>query len=101
MGNPLSTMMDEIRTLIDEKGFSSDEDRIFELIALLHTEIAEATDVYRKGGSYEDMGCELTDALIRLLHLMSVIKQNPDDLYRRIMESNRSRPPRWNTIRGG
>jgi hypothetical protein len=101
MDHPLSDIMEEIRLLIDDKGFSSDESRIWELFALLHSEISEAVDIYRKGGSYEKVGYELTDSLIRLLHLMSILGQDPDRLYREVMESNRSRPPRWNTTRGG
>ena|SRR6266702_2979496 len=101
MDNPLSEMMAEIRALIDDKGFSSDEDRIWELFALLHAEISEAVDAYRRGYSYEEVGQELTDSLVRLLHLMSVIGQDPDKHYRSIMESNQLRPPRWNTVRGG
>lgn len=101
MENPLSDMMEEIRELVDQKGFSSDEGRIWELFALLHTEVSEAVEVYRRGGSYEKIGHELTDLLIRLLHLMSVIEQDPDKLYRNAMEANRCRPTRWNTVRGG
>jgi NTP pyrophosphatase (non-canonical NTP hydrolase) len=101
MEHPLSDMMEEIRKLIDDKGFSSDESRIWELFALLHTEVSEAVDIYRKGGSYEQVGYELTDTLIRLLHLMSVLGLDPDRLYQDVMEANRSRPTRWNTVRGG
>jgi len=101
MDHPLTDLMTEIRSLMDEKGFSSHESRIWELFALLHSEISEAVDAYRKGDSYEDVGWELTDTLIRLLHLMSIIGQDPDKLYRKVMESNRSRPPRWNSVRGG
>jgi len=94
-------MMAEIRTLIDNKGFSSDEDRIWELFALLHAEVSEAVDAYRRGRTYDEVGEELTDSLIRLLHLMSVIGQDPDKNYRRVMDANQMRPSRWNTVRGG
>src|SRR5438067_2241614 len=100
-GHPLSDMMAEVRELIDGKGFSSDERRVWELFALLHSEISEAVDIYRRGGSHEEVGYELTDTLIRLLHLMSVIGLDPDRLYREVMDANCNRPARWNTVRGG
>lgn len=101
MDRPLAGMMAEVRQLIDEKGFSSDESRIWELFALVHSEVSEAVDAYRKGNPYEVVARELTDALVRLLHLLSVLGQDPDALYGDVMASNRRRPLRWNSARGG
>jgi hypothetical protein len=94
-------MMAEVRELIDSKGFSSEPERIWELLALVHSEISEAVEAYRRGRPHEDVGWELTDALIRILHLYSVLDQKPDQLYRAVMDANAERPPRWNSVRGG
>jgi NTP pyrophosphatase (non-canonical NTP hydrolase) len=97
----LKQMMQEVRRLIDAKGFSSDESRIWEMLTLIHSEISEAADKYRKGADYEEVGEELIDALIRILHLFSTIKEDPDKLFIKVMKQNWERPNRWNTVRGG
>lgn len=97
----LNELMQEVQRLITAKGFSSDESRIWEMLTLIHSEISESADKYRKGASYDEVGEELVDAIIRILHLLSVIEQDPDKLFIRIMEQNWSRPNRWNTVRGG
>lgn len=93
--------MKEVRALADSKGFGSSEARIWEMLALIHTEVSEATDAYKKGESMGRVGEELTDAVIRILHLMSALEQDPDELFRRVMDRNWQRPLRYNTTRGG
>ncbi len=97
----LNTLMEEVRSLADEKGFGSGPERIWEMLALIHTEVSEATDAYKKGQSLEKVGEELTDAVIRILHLMSALGLDADVLYRRVMDRNWQRPVRYNTVRGG
>ncbi len=97
----LNPLMQEVRALADRKGFGSSEARIWEMLALIHSEVSEATDAYKKGEPMERVGEELTDALIRILHLMSALDQDADALFRRVMERNWQRPLRYNTARGG
>lgn len=97
----LNVKMAEVRALADAKGFSSDEGRIWEMLALIHTEISEATDCYKKGRSLEEMGEELIDALIRILHLLSALGLDAEALYQKKMAANWARPYRYNTARGG
>jgi len=97
----LNLKMKEVRELIDSKGFSSDESRIWEMLTLIHSEISEAADAYRKGKDYEVVGEELVDAMVRILHLLSVMDQDPEQLFQKVMAYNRTRPNRWNTVRGG
>ncbi|MGQ9628091.1 MAG: hypothetical protein ACUVV0_14450 [Anaerolineae bacterium] len=97
----LNVKMAEVRALADAKGFSSDEGRIWEMLALIHTEISEATDCYKKGLSLEEMGEELIDALIRILHLLSALGLDAEALYQKKMAANWARPYRYNTARGG
>lgn len=100
-GGDLKAKMQEVRQLTDSKGFSADQERIWEMLALIHSEISEATDAYKKGESQEAVGEELADALIRILHLFSVLGLDPEALYQKKMEKNWERPYRYNTMRGG
>ncbi len=97
----LNPLMAEVRSLADSKGFGSSEARIWEMLALVHSEISEATDAYKKGEHLEKVGEELTDAVIRILHLMSALGLDADLLYRRVMDRNWERPVHYNTLRGG
>lgn len=97
----LIAKMQEVRSMTDAKGFSADRERVWEMLALIHSEISEATDAYKKGQSEEEVSEELADALIRILHLFSVLGQDPEALYRKKMEKNWERPYRYNTMRGG
>jgi NTP pyrophosphatase (non-canonical NTP hydrolase) len=93
--------MDEVRALADSKGFGSGEARIWEMLALIHTEVSEATDAYKKGESLDEVGEELVDAIIRILHLMSALGMDANLLFRRVMDRNWQRPRHYNTVRGG
>lgn len=97
----LNRKMQEVRALADGKGFSSDPGRIWEMLALIHTEVSEATDAYKKGESVEHVGEELTDAIIRILHLMSALDLDPEKLFQEKMARNWERPYHYNTVRGG
>jgi len=97
----LNKRMEEVRELVDAKGFSSDPDRIWEMLALIHTEISEATDAYKKGKPMEEVGEELIDAIIRILHLLSALGLDADELFEKKMAKNWARPYKYNTVRGG
>ncbi|MBU0490850.1 MAG: hypothetical protein KKA73_08610 [Chloroflexi bacterium] len=97
----LNEKMIEVRALADAKGFSSDPARIWEMLALIHTEVSEATDAYKKGQSHEVVGEELIDTIIRILHLLSALDQDAEALFRRVMDRNWERPHKYNTVRGG
>ena len=97
----LAQKMAEVRELTDAKGFGSSEDRIWEMLALIHTEISEATDKYKKGEPFQAVGEELIDAVIRILHLFSALGVDPEELYEKKMALNWERPYKYNTARGG
>jgi NTP pyrophosphatase (non-canonical NTP hydrolase) len=97
----LNVKMREVREMADAKGFSSRPERIWEMLALIHTEISEATDAYKKGEPLETVGEELIDAIIRILHLLSALDLNAEELFQRKMEVNWSRPHKYGTVRGG
>ena len=50
----LNERMIEIRKIMDEKGFSASESRIWELLTLIHSEISESADAFRKGKDFEE-----------------------------------------------
>jgi NTP pyrophosphatase (non-canonical NTP hydrolase) len=97
----LNIKMREVRALADDKGFSSQPERIWEMLALIHSEVSEATDAYKKGEAMEKVGEELTDAIIRILHLLSALDLDADELFQHKMEVNWSRPFKYGTVRGG
>ena len=57
----LNQKMLEVRAMTDAKGFSADHARIWEMLALIHTEVSEATDAYKKGEPVDHVGEELID----------------------------------------
>jgi len=97
----LNQKMLEVRALADGKGFSSDHERIWEMLALIHTEISEATDAYKKGEPLDYVGEELIDAIIRILHLCSALDLDAEALFQAKMKMNWERPYKYNTVRGG
>lgn len=97
----LNQKMLEVRALADGKGFSSSPERIWEMLALIHTEVSEATDAYKKGEPMEHVGEELADAIIRILHLMSALDLDAEKLFQEKMKRNWERPFKYNTVRGG
>jgi len=97
----LNAKVAEVRALCEAKGFSAEHSRIWEMLALMHTEISEATDAYKKGLPMEAVGEELIDALIRIFHLLSALDLDADALFEAKMAKNWQRPYKYNTVRGG
>lgn len=97
----LNARMQAVREMADAKGFSSDPSRIWEMLALIHTEVSEATDAYKKGQPMDKVGEELIDAVIRILHLLSALGLDADQLFDAKMAVNWERPAKFNTVRGG
>ncbi len=97
----LNDRMREVRALADAKGFGSDESRIWEMLTLIHSEVSEAADAYKKGEPLDHVGEELIDAVIRILHLLSALDLDPDALFDDKMKKNWARPYKYNTVRGG
>lgn len=97
----LNIKMSQVREMADAKGFSADPSRIWEMLALIHSEVSEATDAYKKGQPLDKVGEELIDAIIRILHLLSALNLDAEELFERKMEINWGRPYKYNTVRGG
>jgi len=97
----LNEKMFEVRALADAKGFSSNMERVWEMLALIHSEVSEATDAYKKGQPLDEVGEELIDAIIRILHLLSALGLDAEQLYQHKMAVNWERPHKYGTVRGG
>lgn len=97
----LDELMEDVRLLVSAKGFSSEPDRVPDLICRVHSEVTEAFQAWKRGKPSEKIGEELMDAVIYILHLCSVLNLHPCELYRRKMHDNWLRPYRYNTERGG
>jgi NTP pyrophosphatase (non-canonical NTP hydrolase) len=97
----LNDRMRQVRAMTDAKGFGADESRIWEMFALIHSEVSEGTNAYKKGEPIDHVGEELIDAVIRILHLLSVLGLDPDQLFEEKMKKNWERPFKYNTVRGG
>jgi NTP pyrophosphatase (non-canonical NTP hydrolase) len=67
-----------------------------EKLALIHTEVAEATEAWRDGDR-KKMGLELCDVLGRTLELFVPLGLNPDELWTEKMRVVQGRPAlrRW------
>jgi len=97
----LNKLMKEVRALADAKQFNSGESRWWEMFALIHSEVSEAVDKYKKGASNYDVAWELIDCIIRILHMLSSMDVDPDLIFDTVMTANWKRPIKYNTVRGG
>ncbi|GAB4565892.1 MAG: hypothetical protein Kow0047_16830 [Anaerolineae bacterium] len=95
----LNAYVAAVRALCDAKGFSSDPEQFWQMFALIHTEISEATDAYKKGEPLEVVGEELIDAVIRIFHMLSAMGVDAQALFDAKMAKNWARPYRYNTVR--
>lgn len=80
----------------DVEGRTKNPSILPEKLALIHTEVSEATEAWRDGDG-KKVGLELCDTIGRALELFVPLGLNPDDLWREKMEVVRRRPAlrRW------
>jgi NTP pyrophosphatase (non-canonical NTP hydrolase) len=91
-----------ILDLAEEKKFGSkpDEINVGEKIALIHSELSEALDAYRKKrfeGS-DNFGEELADVIIRTLHLAGIFEIDIEKEIMQKMKLNKDRVWEWDKI---
>lgn len=107
----LRKLQRDIHKMARDKGFWDESDdfkgaSIGTKIALIHTEISEALEEFRKpdveldeiyyseGGKPEGFGVELADAVIRILDLAEKTGNDMSDLIKLKMKFNKTRPTR-------
>lgn len=101
-GKTLDDMQKIVITWAESKGWYPDPDLTFAtMIALLHSEVSEALEAFRKigmedytdrGGKPDDVASELADILIRLLHYCAVLGVDLEHEFDRKMAYNEKRP---------
>ena len=91
----LNALAAEIHQTAVEKGWHDRPRPIPEHLALIHSEVSEVLEEYRKPDFYpESMGGELADIIIRTLDLAAVFNLDMDLAVRIKMDYNKTRPYR-------
>jgi NTP pyrophosphatase (non-canonical NTP hydrolase) len=95
----LNQLRDEVKRLLDEKGFAYDESTFWEKATLLHTEVSELADVIKKQGyeAKEDIEGEVADIIIRTMNFALMFDLDVEALVRKKMDYNFKRPFKYNT----
>jgi len=98
----INKLTEQVLKLANEKGWVTDKDKVNvpEKIALIHTEIAEAYEAYRKKQIDGPHGFkeELADALIRIFHLCGVFEIDVEKEVLNKLEINKDRDWDWEEI---
>jgi NTP pyrophosphatase (non-canonical NTP hydrolase) len=99
----IAQMADEVLDLCHAKGWYDRPVSFGEAIALLHSEVSEALEAWRRWGTAdatevdgkpEGVGSEFADVFIRLLNYCSRFDVDLEAEYERKMAYNRTRPYR-------
>lgn len=100
----LNELAKECNRIAAEHGWNDEPVNVGEAIALMHSELSEALEEYRKTGDPlyfhpdtakpEGFGVELADLLIRVLHFAGRVGLDIDFFMRLKMQYNETRPYR-------
>lgn len=80
----LNDYVDEVLRINNEANIKFDKDLTWQKLAMVHTEIAEATIAYRKdvhGYDKDTFESELMDALWRILELLGIWECDVDEIF--------------------
>lgn len=102
MDKSIKTITGLIMQLADDKGFGTkvNEINVLEKIALIHSEISEAAEAYRKNNlnGKDGFAEELADAVIRILHLAGIFSIDMEKEIVNKMEKNFKRTWGWDNL---
>ena len=90
----LKDMQDEVLVLNTDKGWYEQERSVGDDAALLHSEVTEFFEAWRKDKGYDEIEGELADILIRLCDTATRQGVDLEGAFDRKMEINWARPHR-------
>jgi NTP pyrophosphatase (non-canonical NTP hydrolase) len=96
-------LQDEVKQLLEEKGFGYSTDTFWEKVALAHTELSELADVVKKQGfdNRESIADEVADVIIRTMNFGAMFDIDIENAIMKKMSKNFKRPHMYNTYGGG
>lgn len=98
----------EITEWGDEKGFADTARDLPLALALVHSEVSEVLEAWRRrkanfyiveGNKPEGIGIELADIVIRVMHICGAMGINLEDMMERKMAYNETRPYKHGDLR--
>jgi NTP pyrophosphatase (non-canonical NTP hydrolase) len=97
MNMDLEMMKKEIESLVLDKGFYNKPEDIPKKLLFAFIELAEASDAWKKGEHERIVAEELIDTIFYILDVsrLACPSVNMDEMFKRKLEKNRSRPPRY------
>lgn len=95
----LNKLVKEAYKTAVKKGWWKKRRSLLEVICLMHSELSEAVDAYRKGKGDDKIVEELSDAIIRIFDLCGSRGWDLDGAVRRKMDFNKTRPYRHGGLR--
>lgn len=90
----LNEMAEEAHEIAKEKGWWENQRSEGELIALMHSELSEALEAYRREKGKEAIAEELADCIIRIIDYSAARNMDIEAAVKKKMEKNRGRPYR-------
>ena len=90
----LEEMKKEIEALVLAKGFYNKPEDIPKKLLFAFIELGEASDVWKKGGTQEEIAEELVDVIFYVLDAsrLACPTVNMDAMFKKKLDKNRSRP---------
>jgi NTP pyrophosphatase (non-canonical NTP hydrolase) len=90
-----------VRELVAAKGFPDNKEALTQKLLWAYTELGEASDAYKKGKPWEEIGEELIDAIFYILDFMGIAEReycvtlDADKIFYEKWKKNMDRPTQY------